>query len=227
MLPPPPSTLISHGEGVSATLAQRASRDSIAGLQGVFQKKRVFEQPIYRNLWQRRIIHRTYTEIPSSPPAYGSEVPKGLELLRPDYYTGSRLHILFAISIERAMPNGVPLCSQRLNDIKGSRPMKPLDQVRDAIRRKHYSIRTEESYVDWIRRFIIFHRKRHPKSMGEEEIRQYLSHLATHRNVAASTQNVALNAIVFLYKQVRCVESGDFGHIERAKKPKKLPVVIT
>lgn len=65
--------------------------------------------------------------------------------------------------------------------------MKLLDQVRDVIRRKHYSIRTEESYVDWIKRFIIFHGKRHPKDMGEEEIRQYLSHLATHRNVAAST----------------------------------------
>jgi len=105
--------------------------------------------------------------------------------------------------------------------------MKLLDQVRDVIRKKHYSIRTEEAYVEWIKRFIFFHGKRHPKDMGEKEISQYLSYLASHRNVAASTQNRALNAIVFLYKQVLGVELGDFGQFERAKKPKKLPVVMT
>jgi len=105
--------------------------------------------------------------------------------------------------------------------------MKLLDQVRDVIRKKHYSIRTEQAYVEWIRRFIIFHDKRHPKDMGETEISQFISHLATDLNVAASTQNQALNAIVFLYKHVLRMELGDFGHMERARKPERLPTVMT
>ena len=93
--------------------------------------------------------------------------------------------------------------------------MKLLDQVRDVIRKRHYSIRTEQAYVEWIRRFILFHKKQHPKEMGEKEVSQFISHLATDKNVAASTQNQALNAIVFLYKQVLNVDLGDFGHLER------------
>lgn len=89
--------------------------------------------------------------------------------------------------------------------------MRPLDQVREVIRKKHYSIRTEQAYVQWIRRFILFQDKRHPKDMGEREISQYISYLATHRKVAASTQNQALNALVFLYKHVLQMELGDFG----------------
>jgi hypothetical protein len=108
-----------------------------------------------------------------------------------------------------------------------SRPMKLLDQVRDVIRRRHYSVRTEDAYVEWIKRFILFHGNRHPKDMGEKEIPQYLSYLASHRNVAPSTQNKAFNAIVFLYKQVLGIELGDFGKFESAKKTKKLPVVMT
>ena len=104
--------------------------------------------------------------------------------------------------------------------------MKLLDQVRHVIRKKHYSIRTEQAYTDWIKRFILFHGKRHPKDMGETEISAYISYLAVKRNVAASTQNQALNAIVFLYKQVLNRELGDFGNMERAKRPKKLPVVL-
>ncbi|MGR3174303.1 MAG: integron integrase [Candidatus Scalindua sp.] len=104
--------------------------------------------------------------------------------------------------------------------------MKLLDQVRDVIRKKHYSIRTEQAYVDWARRYILFHKKHHPKDMGEKEIAQFISHLATDRKVAASTQNQALNAIVFLYKRVLNIELGDFGHMERAKKPEKLPTVM-
>jgi site-specific recombinase XerD len=76
-----------------------------------------------------------------------------------------------------------------------------LDQVRQAIRLRHYSIRTEEAYVNTIRRFIIYHNKRHPREMGADEIRQYLSHLAVEGNVAASTQNVALSALLFLYRR--------------------------
>lgn len=105
--------------------------------------------------------------------------------------------------------------------------MKLIDQVVDVIRKKHYSIRTEEAYVQWIKRFIYFHGKRHPKDMRETEISQYISYLASNRNVAASTQNQALNAIVFLYKQVLKIDLGDFGPMERAKRPKRLPNVLT
>ena len=81
-------------------------------------------------------------------------------------------------------------------------PKKLLDQVRDAIRLKHYSIRTEETYVDWIRHFILFHGKRHPRQMGTPEIEAFLTHLAVDRKVAASTQNQALSALLFLYRDV-------------------------
>lgn len=80
--------------------------------------------------------------------------------------------------------------------------MKLMDQVRDVLRKKHYSLHTEHAYMDWIKRYIFFHDKRHPKDMGEAEISQFISYLARDRNVAASTQNQALNAIVFLYKHV-------------------------
>ncbi len=85
---------------------------------------------------------------------------------------------------------------------------KLLDQVRDMMRRKHYSIRTEQSYVDWIRRFILFHGKRHPAQMAEPEVTAFLTHLARDGGVAASTQNQALAALLFLYKQVLKQELG-------------------
>jgi integron integrase len=109
---------------------------------------------------------------------------------------------------------------------KSGKP-KLLDQVRDVVRRKHYSIRTEQSYVDWIRRFILFHNKRHPAEMAEAEVTQFLTHLARNRNVAASTQNQALSALLFLYKDVLKQEIGWLDNVERAKKPTKLPVVLT
>lgn len=105
--------------------------------------------------------------------------------------------------------------------------MKLIDQVIDVIRKKHYSIRTEEAYVQWIKRFIYYHGKRHPKDMGEAEIAQYISYLASVGNVAASTQNQALNAIVFLYKKVLDIDPGNFGPMDRAKRPKRLPTVLT
>jgi integron integrase len=108
----------------------------------------------------------------------------------------------------------------------GQKP-KLLDQVRYAIRTKHYSIRTEEAYVQWIRRFILFHNKRHPKDMGAEEVGQFLSDLAVTRHVAASTQNQALSAILFLYQEVLRQEIGWLDQVVRAKKPRKLPVVLT
>ena len=86
---------------------------------------------------------------------------------------------------------------------------KLLDQVRNLIRVKHYSIRTEEAYLKWIKRYILFHHKKHPRDMGEKEISRYLTHLAVNRNVAAATQNQAFNAIIFLYRQVLNIEIGD------------------
>ena len=83
-----------------------------------------------------------------------------------------------------------------------SQKKKLLDRVRDAARLKHYSLRTEDSYVAWIRRFILFHEKRHPAGMGLPEVRRFLTHLAVREKVAAATQNQALNALVFFYRDV-------------------------
>ena len=104
---------------------------------------------------------------------------------------------------------------------------KLLDRVRDAIRVKHYSIRTEQAYVNWIRRFILFHRKRHPNQMGAAEIEAFLTHLAVEENVAASTQNQALSALLFLYREVLHKELDGPINALRAKKPKRLPTVLT
>lgn len=104
---------------------------------------------------------------------------------------------------------------------------KLLDRVRAKIRVKHYSRRTEEAYVGWITRFIFFHKKRHPIDMGEKEISEFLSHLAVTGNVAASTQNQAMCAIVFLYKQVLERDLGEFENLTWAKRPAKLPEVFT
>ena len=104
---------------------------------------------------------------------------------------------------------------------------KLLDQVRKSIRVKHYSIRTEQSYIYWIKRFILFNNKRHPDKMGRKEVNAYLSHLANYRKVSASTQNQALCALVYLYKYVIEKELGDLQDITRAKRPRKLPVVLS
>ena len=106
-------------------------------------------------------------------------------------------------------------------------PRKLLDQVRDRIRAKHYSLRTEHTYVQWIRRFILFHGKRHPREMGATEVEAFLSHLATERHVAASTQNQALSAMLFLYKEVLGIQLPWLDHVIRAKRPSHLPVVLT
>ena len=108
-------------------------------------------------------------------------------------------------------------------------PPRPrlLDRVRDAIRTRHYSYRTEEAYVSWIRRFILFHGKRHPAEMGKAEISQFLTSLAVDRRVAASTQNQALAAILFLYKEVLGADPGLLDDVVRAKRPRRLPVVLT
>jgi integron integrase len=104
---------------------------------------------------------------------------------------------------------------------------KLLDRVRAAARLRHLSLRTEQAYSDWIRRFILFHSKRHPSGMGADEIRQFLSHLAVAGRVSASTQNQALCALLFLYRDVLQVELPYVEGIERAKRPARVPVVFT
>ena len=104
---------------------------------------------------------------------------------------------------------------------------KLLDQVRQAIRTRHYSPKTEDSYVHWNKRFIFFHNKRHPAEMSEKEIARFLSSLASELHVSASTQNQALNAILFLYREALRKEIGYIDGVVRAKRPHRLPVVLT
>ncbi len=102
-----------------------------------------------------------------------------------------------------------------------------MERLRDAIRFRHYSLRTERTYSHWVRRFIVFNGMRHPAQMGAEEVTGFLSSLATEHNVAASTQNQALSAILFLYKDVLGVELPWLSEVRRAKKPRRLPSVLT
>jgi integron integrase len=113
-----------------------------------------------------------------------------------------------------------------LGDLPLPRPPRLLDQVRQVLRVRHYALRTEECYVQWIVRFIRFHNKRHPRDMGVVEVTHFLTDLAVQGQVSTSTQNQALNAIVFLYKQVLEIDLGRFDAV-RAKRPKRLPVVLT
>jgi len=106
------------------------------------------------------------------------------------------------------------------------RKRKLLDQVSDAIRTRHYSYRTEQAYVGWIKRYILFHGKRHPAEMGKAEIERFLTALAVQRRVAPSTQNQALAAILFLYKDVLERDPGWLDDIVRAKRPQRLPTVL-
>ena len=103
---------------------------------------------------------------------------------------------------------------------------KLLDQLRDAIRVRHYSIRTETAYVTWVRRFILFHNKRHPRELTSRHLSQFLNHLAIRQRVAASTQDQALSALLFLYREVLKREV-QLGPVTRAKKPQNLPTVLT
>ena len=106
-------------------------------------------------------------------------------------------------------------------------PPKLLDRLRDACRVRHYSIRTEEAYHGWCRRFILFHGKRHPSEMGAPEITAFLTHLAVEGQVGASTQNRAFSALLFLYKSVHDADPGVVAGVVRAQRPKRLPVVLT
>jgi len=109
----------------------------------------------------------------------------------------------------------------------GQAKPKLLDQVKTHMRSMHYSRRTEESYVNWIKRFILYHNKTHPEKLGKDEIRKFLNHLAVERNVSASTQNQALQGILFLYKEILHKDVGWVDDIQRPTKPKHIPVVYS
>jgi integron integrase len=102
-----------------------------------------------------------------------------------------------------------------------------LERVRQVVRIKHYSIRTEQAYLQWIRRYIHFHRKRHPRELGADALSAFLSDLAVRGNVSASTQNQALNAILFMYRDVLKIKLPWIQDVQRAKRPQRLPVVLT
>jgi len=117
-------------------------------------------------------------------------------------------------------------CSNGATPPDAAKP-KLLDQVRICCRVRHMALKTEHAYVGWIRRFILFHGKRHPLEMGKKEVTEFLTHLAVAGQVAASTQNQALSALLFLYRKVLEREFGWLDNVVRAKKPKRLPVVFS
>jgi len=117
--------------------------------------------------------------------------------------------------------------SAALPAVAPSTPPKLLHRMRDHLRTRHYSIRTEAAYLDWARRFILFHDKRHPADMGAAEVAAFLTHLAVDRQVSASTQNQAKSAILYLYKEVLQVQLPWLDEVVQAKAPKRLPVVLT
>src|SRR6267143_2046950 len=123
----------------------------------------------------------------------------------------------------RASPPGL----LRAANPPAPRSPRLLDRVREAIRSRHYSRRTEKAYVHWIRRFIFFHGKRHPAEMGAGEVTAFLTSLAVQDKVAASTQNQALSALLFLYREVLDVDLPWLEDVVRAKRPQHLPVVLT
>lgn len=103
---------------------------------------------------------------------------------------------------------------------------KLIDRLRQELRARHYSRRTEQAYVLWVKRFFFFHGVRHPNEMVEPEINAFLTHLAVKEHVTASTQNQALAALLFLYRHVLGRQIGDLGEVIRARKPRRLPVVL-
>ncbi len=144
----------------------------------------------------------------------------------------SHLLTLFAgesVDVEASLASGTGQNAEHKPEAREQTASHPalLDQVRQAVRMRHYSHKTEEAYIGWIRRFLVFHHHRHPAEIAEQEIGQYLSRLATHSRVSASTQNQALNAVLFLYHEVLGKEIGYVNGVVRAKRPHRLPVVLT
>jgi site-specific recombinase XerD len=124
---------------------------------------------------------------------------------------------------KKANPDGF-LTSEN-DDRHSSKPKLP-DRVRNVIRYKHYSIRTEQTYTDWIKRYIFFHGRQHPEKLNENHVGEFLTHLAVQRNVAASTQNQALCAIVFLYKEVLKMPFGEINHLSMQRNRKRGQVCV-
>jgi integron integrase len=131
------------------------------------------------------------------------------------------------VSIAPAGPPESP--SRRPAAARQQEPQNPklFDRLREALRARHYSPRTEQTYCHWVKRFIFFHNVRHPAEMAEPEINAFLTHLAVRETVSASTQNQALSALLFLYRHVIGRDVGDLGEVIRARKPTRLPVVMT
>ena len=129
--------------------------------------------------------------------------------------------------MERSSHRAGRPASTRAVERSGGQPPKLLDQVRERIRRLGYSSRTEEAYVGWARRFILANGVRHPRELGAPEVERFLTELAVQGHVSASTQNQALAALLFLYRQVLGIELAWVGEITRAKKPKRLPLVLS
>ena len=102
-----------------------------------------------------------------------------------------------------------------------------LEQVTNQLRLRHYSRRTETAYMHWIKRYILFHGKKHPRDMGHCQVEEFLSYLAVQRKVAASTQNQALGALIFLYRHVLGIQLEWMDEIVRAKRPQRIPVVLS
>ena len=125
-----------------------------------------------------------------------------------------------------SMPGRPPTPSNGALPGPGSRP-KLLDRVRSAVRTRHYSRRTENTYVHWVRRFIVFHGKQHPSTLGAPAVASFLAWLATARRVSASTQNQALSALLFLYRHVLGIDIGAIEQVPRAKVPHRVPVVLS
>jgi len=132
-----------------------------------------------------------------------------------------------AQSIRPFLLNTNNVLEAQMTNLEASSPKKLLDQLRDALRVKHYSYRTEQAYVEWVKRFIFFHDKRHPSLLAENEIAEFLTHLAVQAQVAANTQSQALSALLFLYRNVLSKELNQRIDLVRAKPSQHLPVVLT
>ncbi|MBN2256083.1 MAG: integron integrase [Deltaproteobacteria bacterium] len=140
--------------------------------------------------------------------------------------TGSRVSLPHVVRNTKNTSQTVPAYVVKPIQQGRSKP-KLLDQLREAIRSRHYSRRTETSYCNWVKRYIYFHDVRHPAEMAEPEVNAFLTHLAVKEKVSASTQNQALSALLFLYRHVIGREIGDLGEVIRARRPLRIPVVLT
>jgi integrase len=154
--------------------------------------------------------------------------PGGLSLWQ-TAEAGRALHFFYSVVLEKplaglVLPAGLPDPPPAVT----AAPAAPrlLEQMRHVLRVRHYSRRTEDCYVDWARRFILFHHKRHPRDMGTAEVARFLTHLAVEGNVAVSTQMQALNALVFLYRHLLENDLGRLDHV-RATRPARLPIVLS